>query len=125
MLAAYREVDIALDTFPYSGGLTTLEALHMGVPVITMPGKGLASRHSYAHLATLGLVDWVVPDANAYVRLAVEKAGALNDLVALRSTLRARLGSSVLLDGPSLARSFSDVVRDLWLHVAHVGRAAD
>jgi len=115
MLAAYSDVDIALDSFPYSGGLTTLEALHMGVPVITMPGKGLASRHSYAHLATLGLQDWIVPDAESYVRLAVEKAGALGDLVALRSSLRARLAASVLLDGPSLARSFSAVVRDLWV----------
>ncbi len=113
MLATYREIDIGLDSFPYSGGLTTLEALHMGVPVITTPGKRLASSHSCAHLRTLGMADWIAYDDSSYVELAVQKAAALHDLSDLRSSLRARLGSSALLDGPGLARGFSRIVRDL------------
>ena len=123
MLGAYQEIDIALDAFPYSGGLTTLEALYMGVPVITMPGHSLASRHSYAHLATLGLTDWVAADGAAYVALALQKAAAVQELATLRSSLRARLCDSVLLDGPSLAQSFSELVRDLWLRA--ITRAPD
>ena len=114
MLAAYREIDIALDSFPYSGGLTTLEALYMGVPVITAPGKRLASRHSCAHLRTMKMADWIAYDDSSYVELAVQKASAFAELSELRSSLRARLNSSALVDGPAFSRDLSGIVRDLW-----------
>ena len=59
MLAAYGEVDVALDPMPYSGGLTTLEALWMGVPVVTLPGRRFCARHSVSHVTVLGHPEWV------------------------------------------------------------------
>jgi protein O-GlcNAc transferase len=114
MLAAYGDVDIALDPFPYSGGLTTLEALYMGVPVVTMPGYRFGSRHSTVHLRAIGLEDWIAADAENYVALAVHKARDLTALAALRTTLRTRLEKSSLMDGASLSADMAGIVRALW-----------
>ena len=70
-MAEYGQIDIVLDPFPYSGGLTTCEALWMGVPTVTLPGEIFASRHSMSHLSNVGLSDWVARDVQDYVELAV------------------------------------------------------
>jgi predicted O-linked N-acetylglucosamine transferase (SPINDLY family) len=73
-LAAYERVDIALDTFPYNGGTTTMEALWQGVPVLTFNGDRWASRQSRSLLLAAGLDDWVMPDRDAYIARAVTLA---------------------------------------------------
>ena len=70
MLAAYGEVDVALDPMPYSGGLTTLESLWMGVPVVTLPGRRFCARHSLSHVTVLGHPEWAAEDAGGYIRIA-------------------------------------------------------
>jgi predicted O-linked N-acetylglucosamine transferase (SPINDLY family) len=110
----HGEVDIVLDPFPYSGGLTTCEALWMGVPVVTMPGESFASRHSASHLHNVGLPDWVAPDVDGYVELAVARAADLPALRRLRAELRPRMQASPLCDAPRFAANFAAALWQVW-----------
>lgn len=111
LLAAYGEVDVALDPFPYSGGLTVCESLWMGVPVVARAGTHFAGRHALSHLTSAGLADWVAEDAAGYVRRAVAAAGDLAALAALRAGMRARLRASPLLDGPRFGANLAAALR--------------
>lgn len=113
-LAAYNRVDIGLDTFPYSGGLTTFEALWMGVPVVTWPGKTFAGRHALSYLSTAGLEELVAGDESDYVRRVVDLANDRARLAALRESLRGRLAGSPLCDPERLAGHLLGLLGDLW-----------
>jgi predicted O-linked N-acetylglucosamine transferase (SPINDLY family) len=114
LLARYRDCAIGLDSLPYSGGLTTLEALWMGVPVVTLPGRIFASRHSLSHLCNAGLADLAAGDEAGYVAIARDLALDRARLAALRGTLRARLAASPLLDHARFARGFEAALRAAW-----------
>ncbi len=112
-LATYQQVDVALDTFPFSGSTTTCEALWMGVPVITCPGETFASRHSLSHLSNVGLVETIARDLDASVALAVAMPGDLPRLAALRASLRNRMAASPLCDGQRFAANLMSILQDL------------
>ena len=114
LLAAYNEADIALDTFPYNGGLTTCEAIWMGVPVVTCPGKTFASRHGLAHLTAAGIPETIARDLDHYAALAVNLASDLPRLAEFRAGLRARVAGSPLCDGNRFAAHFMGLLRDEW-----------
>lgn len=108
------KVDLALDTFPYSGGTTTCDALWMGVPVITVPGTRSISRSSASILSTVGLVDWVAETPDDYVRMAVEFARAGSLIANLRKSLRQTMRESPLMDEIRFARDIEDAYRNMW-----------
>ncbi|MCF7980157.1 MAG: tetratricopeptide repeat protein [Chromatiaceae bacterium] len=87
LLEAYNRVDIALDPWPYSGGLTTCEALLMGVPVVTLPGPTFAGRHSATHLVNAGLPELVADDWETYQRRTPDIASNLMRLNRLKNEL--------------------------------------
>lgn len=113
-LATYREVDIALDPFPYTGGLTTCEALFMGVPVVTLAGETFAARHSTSHLSNVGLTDWVTMTKNNYVERVIAATEDLDGLARLRDGLREKVLGSPLCDAPRFGRSLGKALRSAW-----------
>ncbi len=112
-LDAYRDVDIALDVSPYSGGLTTCEAVIMGVPVVTLPGDRPTTRHSASHLHNAGLASLVASDEKDSLAIAGRLAADLDALTVLRDGLRAQLRASPLMDTRSFARHFMDILRHI------------
>jgi predicted O-linked N-acetylglucosamine transferase (SPINDLY family) len=105
-LSTYCRVDIALDSWPYSGGTTTCDALWMGVPVITLAGDRSFSRSGASILTNLGLPELVAQSNDSYVRAAIALASDRGHLRKLRETLRARMQASPLMDAPRFARDF-------------------
>ncbi len=114
LLNAYNDVDIALDPWPYSGGLTTCEALIMGVPAITLPGPTFAGRHSATHLANAGMPELVAQDWEHYQKLAVDLANDLGSLGIIRQNLRTIVLQSPLCDEERFGQSFSNAMRAVW-----------
>ena len=114
MLAAYGQIDLALDTQPYSGGLTTCEALWMGVPVITFPGQTFAGRHSTSHLVNSGLAQFVSRDQASYIDLAVAWVSRLDELSSLRAQMREQVRRSPLCNAEAFAKDFLDVMQGAW-----------
>ncbi|HEX2839763.1 tetratricopeptide repeat protein, partial [Hyphomicrobium sp.] len=112
--SAYGEVDIALDPFPHNAGTTTIEALWLGVPVVSVEDRPSVGRFGASVLGAAGLREWVATDVAGYVALAASKARDIAALAQLRSGLRARVEASPLADGPGLARALETAFRNLW-----------
>lgn len=113
--ASYAAIDIALDPFPFCGGMTSLEALWLGVPVVTLPGETLASRQSASMLMNLGLAELIAENALEYVDKAAQLARDLPRLAGLRAGLRQRFASSPLMDYTGFAHALEALYRDMWL----------
>ncbi len=113
-LATYQQVDVALDPFPFSGSVTTCDALWMGVPVVSCPGETFASRHSLSHLSNVGLTETIAHDLNEYVEVALSLAGDVPRLAMLRAGLRQRMAASPLCDGKRFATNLVSILHDAW-----------
>lgn len=114
VLDAYNRIDIALDTFPYSGTMTTMEALWMGVPVVALAGDRMVARQAAAHLTAAGLKELVGRNEDEYFRIALDLAGDTERLAFLRAGMRERLSTSELMDAGGLARALEDAWRGMW-----------
>jgi protein O-GlcNAc transferase len=114
LLKAYRLVDLALDPFPYSAGVTTLEAMWMGVPTVTFAGDTFAGRHSATHLTAAGLGNFCTHGIDDYVAMAVDWTRRRDELAELRRTLRDRVATSPLCDAPRFADNLSRELMRLW-----------
>lgn len=111
---AYQLVDIALDPFPYPGITTSVEALWMSVPVLSLKGDRFISHQGETILNNVGLPEWIAADENDYVAKAASFASDLPALAALRADLRGRLLESPLCDAPCFARNLEDAFRGMW-----------
>jgi predicted O-linked N-acetylglucosamine transferase (SPINDLY family) len=112
--ALHHRLDIALDPFPYNGITTSLDALWMGVPVVSRAGPSAFSRAGLSQLSNAGLPELVAFSDEDFITLASRLAHDLPRLGELRQTLRARMQSSPLMDGPRYARDIETAYRSMW-----------
>jgi predicted O-linked N-acetylglucosamine transferase (SPINDLY family) len=113
-LALHQRVDLGLDTFPYNGHTTSLDAFWMGVPVVTRVGDTVVGRAGWSQLRNLGLESLAADSDQAFVRIAVELARDLPGLARLRAGLRARMEASPLMDGARFARTVEEAFQMMW-----------
>jgi predicted O-linked N-acetylglucosamine transferase (SPINDLY family) len=113
-LRALNEVDICFDPFPQNGGVSTWEALQMGVPVVAKLGNSIVSRLSGSILASIGLADWAGESSNDYVDIALRFAAMPDYLRELRHALPDRIAASPAGDNAAFARSVEHAYRTMW-----------
>ena len=113
-LELHHGIDIGLDTFPYTGQTTSLDAFWMGVPIVTIVGETAVSRAGRSLLVNLGLPELIAETPEQFVSIAVGLARDLPRLSELRATLRDRLRSSPLMDAPRFARNMEAAYREMW-----------
>ncbi|MEO5346786.1 MAG: TIGR03032 family protein [Magnetococcus sp. YQC-9] len=114
MMQEYGDLDIALDPTPYNGGTTTLQALWMGVPVVTLAGGNFVGRMGASFLHTLGQPDWVASDAEGYIRIAAALANSLNELRGARSRLRQQMSASPLCHIKNYTKDMESLWHAMW-----------
>lgn len=114
MFLEYGEIDIALDAFPFNGGLTTLEALWMGVPVVTVEGDTVVSRQTTSALRNIGLGELAFLNVATFIEGAIDLASDLERLAELRRTLRPRMTASVLRQPEQFTRDLEALYRRMW-----------
>ena len=113
-LQAYQRLDIVLDPFPYPGGTTTVEALWMGIPVLTLRGNTMLSHAGENIMKNLGLPEWIAQDPDDYVRKAKALASTPEVLSDLRSRLRTQALASPMFDAARFARHFEEALWGMW-----------
>lgn len=113
-LALHHQVDVCLDTFPYNGGTTTLHALWMGVPTLTLAGSTVAGRTGAGILGHVGLDEFVVQDAPAFVEQGLSLVADFPALANLRSSLRGRFSQSMLGQPDVIAAGLERALRTMW-----------
>lgn len=124
-LNVYNRIDIALDPHPYTGGLTTCEAIWMGVPVVTLPGETFAGRHAATHLTNADLSQFIAKDEQDYIDIAVRWAKDIEGLEKLRSGLREHVSKTPLVDGPKFAKNLEVGLRHMWAEWCDMKEEAD
>jgi protein O-GlcNAc transferase len=114
MMQEYGDVDIAFDPSPYNGGTTSLQALWMGVPLVTIVGGNFVSRMGASFLHTLGHPEWIGADADGFVAAAVQLAQQRATVRAGRPALRAELAASSLCDIEAYVRNMEALFHRMW-----------
>ena len=110
----YHDIDIALDTFPLTGGTTTFDCLWMGVPLVSLVGQTFRNRLSTTILFNGGFKEFLCDNTDAYVSKAVALAQDLPALAQRRAGQRQRMQQSVLMDEARYVKLFAQALRMVW-----------
>lgn len=121
-MLAYQHVDLVLDTFPHTGGVTAMEILYMGVPIVTLYNGQVGGRTTSVALKAIGRQKWIASSIDEYVKLAVDLATDRLVIAQARQTLRQQLLDSPLC-GDRYVRAVEDAYRKMWWR--YCGHVAD
>lgn len=113
-LSMHRQVDVCLDTWPYTGGTTTLNALWMGVPTLTMVGKTLPSRVGATILGHQALDRFIAQDEADFLKKGVAIADDIAALASLRMVIRTRISNSAAGQPALIAAGLENALRTMW-----------
>ena len=113
LLNKYNLLDIALDTFPYSGGTTSLESCWMGVPVLTRKGDYFMSKSTESINKIIGLNDWIANDESDYINKAVNFSNNLNLLQSIKTYLLENRETFAIFDSQDLAKQMLNAFKKL------------
>jgi predicted O-linked N-acetylglucosamine transferase (SPINDLY family) len=113
-LKAHGRIDIALDTLPYNGHMTSCDALWMGVPVVSLLGQTSVGRGGHSLLANLDLMHLLARTPDQFVEIAAALARDPDQLRVLRSELRDRMRRSPLCDERGFTRDVEAAYRQMW-----------
>ena len=114
LLNNYNKVDIALDPFPYSGGVTSLEAIWMGVPVLTKKGFRFVSHVTESINHNSGMSDWIADDEVEYVKKAIKFSANLELLIKIKKNLRQTAIESPLFNSALFAKQLNNAFWEMW-----------
>ena len=115
LLHSYNNIDIALDTFPYAGGTTSLETAWMCVPLLTLRGENFVSRCGASINSNLNQDHWTANDIEQYIKLAKEYASDYKKLDINRTYLRNNSRKSTIFNSKLFSINFANVLRKIWL----------
>jgi predicted O-linked N-acetylglucosamine transferase (SPINDLY family) len=113
-LAAFGQVDISLDPFPQNGGISALESMQMGVPVIALLGEGVSSRAAGAILCSIGMHDWVAQTREDYLAIARKFAAMPEHLAALRTALPQRIATAAVGNAAIYTKAIETAYQTFW-----------
>jgi predicted O-linked N-acetylglucosamine transferase (SPINDLY family) len=113
-LNSYRDIDLSLDTYPYTGHTTSLDSLWMGVPVVSLFGDTCVSRGGLSQLSNLGLAELASDSKDTFVEIAVQWAGARSRLAEFRGLLRPGMARCPLTDGARFTVNLEKAYRGMW-----------
>ncbi len=114
-LELIRQVDVALDPFPFNGHTTTCDALWQGVPVVTLAGETYVSRFGASAHVNMELESLIAKTPDESVEIAARVAGDVERLAELRASLRQRMAASPLLDSAGFTRELEAAYRKMWI----------
>jgi predicted O-linked N-acetylglucosamine transferase (SPINDLY family) len=109
-------LDVALDTTPYSGATTTMDVLWMGTPLVALPGDRPLSRSAFSILSSAGLHELIASDEDDYIRRNLALARSSEWRAALRQSLRTRLANSAVMSVAGFVRGLEHAYAQMWSH---------
>ena len=118
-LDCYNEIDISLDTYPVTGGTTTIDSLWMGVPVVSMEGNSIHQRISSAILRHAGCSELIANNYAEFTQIALSLCQDINQRIYLRSTLREQLKTSELCNVDKFTKDFYEAIESTWISLTN------